>query len=345
MKKMKLADIIFEKKADLKTQIKKLVDKTDNPEILNKVKSSFMKDLLDSEFESDYVKSATSDKDKDLYKRAISIFRQIGATTEEQFFVARQVLKNPKFQIDGNIFKKTFTGKLEDIVPPAVRNKEMYANLIRKAMNVTKSGSDAIGPGEIALTILGRNAKQVKGSSHAGGDIDFDGFAVEVKSGTAAIHAYNNHAAVGFIDTLVKKFTTKNMIPHDFDYRWETDNPLNNIFKEDKKQFEEFFKAIYGNEASSIMPKVYNVLGTKDIHKTFGPWMLNEYLVKSKSDSLLIFDKSGNRFANIVKGDNNIPEGIKFTIKAYRRSQDNIAGGTKGNTLAYPDGYSNIVYK
>ncbi len=62
MKEMKLVDIIFEK-ADLKSQIKKLVDKTDNPEILNKVKSSFMKDLLDAEFESDYVKDADSAKE------------------------------------------------------------------------------------------------------------------------------------------------------------------------------------------------------------------------------------------------------------------------------------------
>jgi len=342
MKKMKLADIIFEKKADLKTQIKKLVDKTDNPEILNKVKSSFMKDLLDSEFESDYVKSATSDKDKDLYKRAISIFRQIGATTEEQFFVAKQVLKNPKFQIDGNIFKRTFIGKTEDLVPTTVKNKEMYANLIKKAMNVTKSGSDAIGPGEVALTLLGRDAKQVKGSAGGGGDIDFGGVGVEVKAGTAAIHAYNNDAS---IDREVQRLTQLNSIPHDFDYKWDNDNPLNQIFKEDKKQFERFLESIYGNNVKSIASKAFSNLGSPNFHKVMGPWILSEYLEKSKSDCLLIFTTSGDRFANIVKGDTNLPDGIKFKINSVRRSQDSRAAGKKGNTLAYPDGYSNIVFK
>lgn len=341
MIKVKLADIIFEK-TDIKTQIKKLVDKTDNPEILNKVKSSFMKDLLDSEFESDYVKSATSEKDKDLYKRAISIFRQLGATTEEQFFVAKQILKNPKFQIDGNTFKKTFVGKTEDLVPAPVRNKAMYANLIRKAMNVTKSGSDAIGPGEVALTLLGKDAKQVKGSAGGGGDIDFGGWGVEVKAGTAAIHAYNNDAS---IDREVQRLCNLNSIPHDFDYSWENNNPLNEIFKKDKKQFDRFLKSIYGDSVSGVVSKAYNALGTGDFNNVLGPWILSEYLEKSKSDCLLIFTVSGDRFANIVKGDTNIPQGIRFKINSVRRSQASRAAGKKGNTLAYPDGYSNIVFK
>ena len=341
MNDMKLTDIIFEK-ADLKTQIKKLVDKTDNPEILNKVKSSFMKDLLDAEFESDYVKDAGSDKDRDLYKRAISIFRQLGATTEEQFFVAKQILKNPKFQIDGNTFKRTFVGKTEDIVPSAVRNKQMYANLIKMAMNVTKSGSDAIGPGEVALTLLGKDAKQVKGSAGGGGDIDFGGWGVEVKAGTAAIHAYNNDAS---IDREVQRFTELNSIPHDFDYMWDRDNPLNDIFKKDKKQFQRFLESIYGSAAKSIASKVYSLLGTPQFNNTMGPWILSEYLEKSKSDCLLIFTTNGDRFANIVKGDTKLPEGIKFKINSVRRSQASRAAGKKGNTLAYPDGYSQIVYK
>jgi len=76
-----------------------------------------------------------------------------------------------------------------------------------------------------------------------------------------------------------------------------------------------------------------------------GPWILSEYLEKSKSDCLLIFTTNGDRFANIVKGDTNLPEGIQFKINSVRRSQDSRARGKKGNTLAYPDGYSNIVFK
>lgn len=334
---MKLIDIIFEDADDLKRQIMKLIDKVDDEAVLNQVKSNLVGDKLDQSFDSDFTKQG-SKQDKDLYSRAINIFKKVGATTEEQFFIAK-ILKNDRFKIDSSVFKTTKRGTFADFVPDTVRNKQMYKDLITKTMDVTKSGSDAIGPGEVALTLIGKNAKQISGKDK-GGDVKFDGWGVEIKAG-GAIHAYNRGVS---IDNLVEKYCQKAGIEHNFDFSYIKDNPLSDYFKDNKKEFESFLGELYKVSPGEIPSNAHSNLGSNDINGILGTFILKKYLEESKADSLLLLKKGTDQYYNITKDFEGVPPGVKFAVNTVRRSQSSKAAGKSGNTLAYPDGYTNINF-
>lgn len=337
---MRLIDIIFEDAADLKRQIMKLVNKTDDEQVLNQVKSNLVGDKLDQSFDTDLTKKG-SKQDQDLYSRAIQIFKNIGATTEEQFFIAK-IIKNDKFKIGNDVFKKTKKGTFKDFVPASVRNKEMYMKLISKTMNVTKSGSDAIGPGEVALTLIGKNAKQISGKDK-GGDVMFDGWGVEIKAG-GAIHAYNRGVS---IDKLVEKYCNKAEIPFDFDFSYTNSNPLLEYFKQNKKDFIAFLSELYQvseGEIRKTASSAFNFLGSQEVNSIIGSFILKKYLEGSKADSLLLLKKGTTDYYNITKDYDGVPPGVKFSVNTVRRSQSSRSAGKSGNTLAYPDGYTKINF-
>lgn len=334
---MKLIDLIFENTDDLKKQIMKLISKIDDEATLNQVKSNLVKDKLDQSFDTDHTKQG-SEQDRELYSRAIDIFKKVGATTEEQFFISK-ILKNNKFKIDNSVFKETKEGTFADFVPDTVRNKQMYEDLINKTMNVTKSGSDAIGPGEIALTLIGKNAKQISGKDK-GGDVNFDGWGVEIKAG-GAIHAYNRGVS---IDSLVEKYSKKANLEHNFNFSYKKANPLLDYFKANKADFESFLSELYKVPSSEIPNEAHASLGSSEINNILGSFILRKYLKESKADSILLLKKGTNRYCNITKDFQEVPPGVKFSVNTVRRSQSSREKGKSGNTLAYPDGYTNINF-
>lgn len=334
---MKLFDIIFEDAEDLKRQISKMIDGIDDEETLNQVKSTLLKGKLDKSFDSEFTKKG-SKQDRGLYSRAINIFKKVGMTAEQQFFIAK-ILKNDNFKIDSSVFKTTKRGTFADFVPDSVRNKQMYKDLITKTMDVTKSGSDAIGPGEVALTLIGKNAKQISGKDK-GGDVNFDGWGVEIKA-KGAIHAYNRGV---LIDNLVGKYSKKAGIEHNFDFSYTKDNPLLDYFKDNKKEFESFLSELYKVSPSDIPSEAHSALGTDRINGVLGSFILKRYLEKSGADSLLLLKKGTDQYYNITKDYDGVPPGVKFAVKTVRRSQASKSAGSAGNTLAYPDGYTNINF-
>lgn len=366
----KLLDLT--EKRDIRDQIKVLVDKMDDKELVP-LKTSLMKSLLDEKIDELKNTSWYEGNAADLVKQLI--LNDKSDVTAKMAFIA--MLKNEKYKFDKSAFTQKGAGDLDDLVDTRIKSGEFdYPTFRDKVLKFNEQAASGVGKGELFLLIFGKNSQ--KPSSRGGGakgDVIIDGHHIEVKDSGGMFHAGKEEGLAkasevfAFNEKMIqwaKKngYSTNTSDGVQADAKYFRFSPVGRKQtrggdwfheyltgktegKKLPKQQAETFLAKYlakvyiqldMNEAKRMAAKLFPALGdVKLIEKVskevFTPFVFNSYRDVEQFDSLIVL--KGSKYANIIDGYDMPP--------SVRTGTPTISKGK--STYAVPAGAIGIALK
>jgi len=251
--------------------------------------------------------------------------------------------------IQPSVFEKTFKGNLDDIIPPKFLQNATFEDIKKKIFFSNSYRGKGIGPGEFALSLLGKKGIIV---DH-GGDVNIDGWGIEIKDGkggsikTGSSNQFRNsdklrkwigqQVGVSFPRLKAKDIGAKKdkQIKLDWKSKNEFTDAYNNLDNNKKqnittKYIQELYPELEPENQKILISGLMKDAGTPDVVYHFGQSLLKSYQSQDDWDSILLININGN-ISNIVDFDN--LKGIaSFVLAGINRD---------GDTQALPDGYIN----
>ncbi len=170
----------------IRQQIDVLLGKIEDDESLIQVKNALLKKYITEKLEefekfSWYVGGA-----KNLFDNLIYASKQ--DTTTKMAFIDALLDDSTKF--GGEVFTEPGTRSIIGLVPGRIRKNPLFIEMKDKLFNYNEQGASGVGKGELFLLMFGRNTKKPSSrGADAKGDVQIDGWNIEVKDSGGDIHA------------------------------------------------------------------------------------------------------------------------------------------------------------
>jgi hypothetical protein len=171
---------------DLRTQVHKLLDKVEDDAELELVKDALMKKYLKQKMAlfdkfSWYEGGAATLVDNLIYTSKVDV-------TSKFAFV--EALLNDDQKFTGEVFTSSNTRNLYNLAPAKIRNNPMFKEIVPHIMKFSEQAASGVGKGELFLLMFGKDSKKPSSrGAGAKGDVQIDGWNIEVKDSGGMIHA------------------------------------------------------------------------------------------------------------------------------------------------------------
>jgi len=170
----------------VRQQIDVLLNRIEDDDDLVQVKNALLKKYITQKLEEFKKFSWYEGGAKNLIDNLIYASKQ--DTTVKMAFIDALLDDSTKF--GGEVFTDPGTRSLLKLVPGRIRNNPLFIEMYEKIINYNQQGAAGVGKGELFLMMFGKDSK--KPSSRGGGkkgDVQIDGWNIEVKDSGGDIHA------------------------------------------------------------------------------------------------------------------------------------------------------------
>ena len=170
----------------VRQQIDVLLNRIEDDDDLVQVKNALLKKYITQKLEEFKKFSWYEGGAKNLIDNLIYASKQ--DTTVKMAFIDALLDDSTKF--GGEVFTDPGTRSLLTLVPGRIRNNPLFIEMYEKIINYNQQGAAGVGKGELFLMMFGKDSK--KPSSRGGGkkgDVQIDGWNIEVKDSGGDIHA------------------------------------------------------------------------------------------------------------------------------------------------------------
>jgi len=345
----------------LKSQIMRAIDNMpdDAPEvdnILQYIKGTLHQDNLDKFLEQSDIKYRITDA------RAYNFFKTSLENLKlplEQKINMLVLMKDRKNLISKDVFISNNEGSmLEDNggIGEKLKNNKVFQALSSPIWSFTIGGQGGMGPGELFLALFSGGSLQAnkKGKDAQGGDVNIDGWAVEVKSGGVVSTHKGKYVIVDSLNSELKSLASQAGLTEkypkfaillnsrkkgsgtSFESGWL---PL--FFKlytdergeaESLNVFSQYMKRLYEGISQDIIADMFENLGSSKATALLAPYIFNECQKAYKWNSVFVAGPNLS-YCNLVTFEE-LPSGLRYTVK-LKRGQDSNATA---------DGYMVVSY-
>jgi hypothetical protein len=317
--------------------IVKSLQESNNPQLIDYIESILKKAELESRVEKLWSQrgfnSGRMIKYKDNFKNAIIQSPSSLKSKIELLFL----LTSNKSAVTSQTFQKSFKSNLDNIIPSKILNNSTFAVIKNTIFFDDSFRGKGIGPGEFALSLIGRNSTIV---DHKG-DITIEGWGIEIKDGGGGSIKTGSPNSFRKADLMRDWIGKKLRIQLDREnkLKWDSENnftvTLNSLDRNSKQEMiSEYIKSLYPNlpekAQQSLIQGIFKDAGTPVVRQHFGKALLSTYKEQDEWSSILFIKKDGT-IANVVDPAD-ADQYLDFSLAGINRD---------GDTQALPDGYVN----
>jgi len=216
----------------VRQQIDVLLNRIEDDESLIQVKNALLKKYITEKLDEFKKFSWYEGGAKNLIDNLIYASKQ--DTTVKMAFIDALLDDSTKF--GGEVFTQAGTRGMLKLVPGRVRKNPLFVEMYEKIINYNEQSANGVGKGELFLLMFGKDSKKPSSRGEgAKGDVQIDGWSIEVKDSGGDIHAGKEDGLAAA--STVYDFNTrllKDAKKEGFATTWEQDGT---VVKADPAQF------------------------------------------------------------------------------------------------------------
>lgn len=170
----------------VRQQIDVLLNRIEDDESLIQVKNALLKKYITEKLDEFKKFSWYEGGAKNLIDNLIYASKQ--DTTVKMAFIDALLDDSTKF--GGEVFTQAGTRGMLKLVPGRVRKNPLFVEMYERIINYNEQSANGVGKGELFLLMFGKDSKKPSSRGEgAKGDVQIDGWNIEVKDSGGVIHA------------------------------------------------------------------------------------------------------------------------------------------------------------
>lgn len=263
------------------------------------------------------------------------------------------LLEDPEMKISPQVFKKSCSGRLLDLIPDRLRSNEVFRQTLTNIIRYSIATASGQGAGELFFLIYGEVARKL--ASTSGADIDLNGWRLEIKSvgsglkNTASTSKSTQGSESRMIDDLTDSL--RDIIRENRSWGVADSSAAPSLVRGWFVDFwwahwrekgcdatielmNHYISSIYKvPDATSMAINVLQSLGTPDANRVWSSEVITMNKLNGGWDSVLLINTKDSdlEYCNFIDGES-VPANAVLKPVLKRGS----------GTFAYPDGYISL---